>query len=72
MKYVIRRLIVSALSIPFVAGAYTFVYLALIVLGADPAMSLAETFSTGINIAIALAFVLLFFPQISKFVNKLI
>lgn len=73
MKYAIRRALVGVISIPFVAGAYTFVYLALMVLGAEPTTSsLGETFANGVNIAIVIALILTFFPQFTKLVNKFI
>lgn len=72
MKYSIRRALVGILSIPFVAGAYTFVYLALVLLGAEPGNTLTDVYATGINIAIVVALILTFYPQFSKFVNKLI
>jgi hypothetical protein len=70
MKYAIRRALVGIVSIPFVAGAYTFVYLALIALGADPSASLGEVFANGVNIAIVIAIILTFFPQFTRLVDK--
>jgi len=35
-------------------------------------MTLTETFSIGINIAIALAVVLVFYPQISRVLDKVL
>ncbi len=72
MKFVIRRLIVGVVSIPFVAGAYTFIYLSLIALGANPSASLSEVFANGVNIAIVIALILGFYPQFSRFANKLL
>lgn len=72
MKFVIRRALLGIVSIPLVAGAYTFVYLTLLILGAEPTSSLTDTYANGINIAIAVALILTFYPQFTKLVNKLI
>jgi hypothetical protein len=72
MKFLIRRLIAGVIAIPVVAGTYTAFYLFIILAGGEPSMSLAETFSTGINIAITLAVVLVFYPQIAKVLDKVL
>lgn len=72
MKYSIRRALVGILSIPFVAGAYTFVYLALVLLGAEPGNTLTDVYATGINIAIVVALMLTFYPQIAKVLDKVV
>ena len=72
MKYAIRRAIVGVISIPLVAGAYTFFYLTLLLMGAEPTSSLSDTYANGINIAIVIAIILTFFPQFTKLVNKFI
>lgn len=70
MKFVIRRALLGLISIPLVAGAYTFVYLTLLVMGAEPTSSLTDTYANGVNIAIVVAIILTFFPQFTKLVNK--
>jgi uncharacterized membrane protein YccC len=72
MKYAIRRLIAGVIAIPVIAGTYTAFYLFLILAGAEPTMTLEETFGTGINIAIALAVALVFYPQISNTLDKVL
>ena len=72
MKYVIRRALLGVISIPLIAGAYVFFYLTLVLLGAEPTSSLTDTFANGVNVAIVVALILTFYPQFSKFVNKLI
>ena len=72
MKYAIRRALVGVISIPLVAGGYTFFYLSLLILGAEPTASLTEVYGNGINIAIVIAIILTFFPQFTKLVNKFI
>jgi hypothetical protein len=71
MKFVIRRLTVGIVSIPFVAGAYVFLNLFLIYLGADPQYTVEDTFYNGIEIGIVVALILTFYPQFTKFVDKL-
>ena len=72
MKYAIRRALLGVISIPLVAGGYTFFYLSLLILGAEPTSSLTEVYGNGINIAITLAIALVFYPQISKFLDKIV
>ena len=72
MKYVIRRLIVGIVSIPFVAGAYLFLNLLLIALGAEAQYTVEDAFYNGVEIGIVVALILTFYPQFSRFVNKLI
>jgi hypothetical protein len=70
MKYAIRRALLGIVSIPLVAGGYTFFYLSLLILGAEPTSSLTEVYGNGINIAIAIAIILTFYPQFTKLVDK--
>ena len=70
MKFVIRRLILGIVSIPFVAGAWVFLYLLLLLAGAEPNQTISETFYNGVNIAVVLALVLAFYPQFSRLVDK--
>lgn len=72
MKYAIRRSIVGIVSIPFVAGAYVFLNLYLLLLGADPIYSVEDAFYNGVQIGVVVALIFAFYPQFSKFVNKLI
>ena len=72
MKYVIRRAILGLISIPFVAGAYVFGYLLLLLMGAEPNTSLSETFNNGMFIGGTLAVVLTFYPQLYNLMNKII
>jgi len=72
MKFVIRRLIAGVIAIPVVAGTYTAFYLFLILAGGEPTMTLTETFNTGVNIAITLAIALVFYPQISRLLDKVL
>lgn len=72
MKFFVRRFILGVISIPFVAGAYVFLNLYLILLGAEPQYTVEDTFYNGVEIGIVVALILTFYPQFSKFVNKLI
>lgn len=71
MKFYIRRAIAGLLAIPFVAGAWVFLYLLLIVIGGEPQQSIDETFHNGILVAITLAVSFTFYPQIIKFATIL-
>lgn len=72
MKFAIRRAVVGVISIPLVAGAYTFVYLTLVLLGAEPTSSLTDTYANGVNVAIVVALILTFYPQFTKLIDKFI
>ena len=71
MKFYVRRAVVGVISIPFVAGAWCFVYLAFIALGGIPSQTIDETFHNGVLIGITLAIALVFAPQISRLLDKL-
>ena len=71
MKFFIRRAIVGVISIPFVAGAWTFFYLLLLLAGAEPNQNLEETFNNGLLIAYVVALAIIFQPQFSKFLDKI-
>ena len=71
MKYYIRRAVAGLVSIPFVAGAWCFVYLALVVAGGEPTQSIAETFSNGLTLGVVVAVMLTFAPQVSKFITRI-
>lgn len=72
MKYVIRRAILGIVSIPFVAGAWVFFYLLLLLAGAEPNQSLSDTFNNGILIGVTCAIFFAFYPQFSRFLDKLV
>jgi hypothetical protein len=71
MKYVIRRAIVGIVSIPFVAGAWVFLYLLLLLAGAEPNQTIEDTFNNGMFIGVTLAVVFAFYPQFSRLVDRL-
>jgi uncharacterized BrkB/YihY/UPF0761 family membrane protein len=66
MKYYIRRAILGAIAVPIVAGAWTVFYAMLILLGAEPSQSIAETFGNGLLIGSVLAVLLTFAPQVKR------
>lgn len=70
MKYVIRRLIAGVVVVPVVAGTYLALYAFLVMAGADPGMSFTEVFNTGITIGITSAVFLTFYPQIVRFLDR--
>jgi len=71
MKYYIRRAVAGLVSIPLVAGAWCFVYLAFVIAGGEPTQGIAETFSNGLTIGIIVAVMLTFAPQLSKFITTI-
>lgn len=71
MKYFIRRAIVGIISIPFVAGAYLFLYFVLLLAGAEPNASIGESFNNGLLIGTVIALAITFQPQFSKFLDKI-
>jgi len=71
MKYFIRRAIVGVISIPFVAGAYVFLYLLLLLAGAEPSLNLEGAFDNGLLIGFVIALAITFQPQFSKLLDKL-
>lgn len=71
MKFYIRRAVFGLVSIPFVAGAWCFVYLAMIMLGGEPSQSLTETYNNGLLIGSVVAIAFTFAPQFAKFVSKI-
>lgn len=72
MKYVIRRALLGAISIPLIAGAYVFFYLLLIMAGAEPTVGLTTAFDNGLLIGFTSAIFFAFYPQISNFIDRLI
>lgn len=71
MKYAIRRAVVGVISIPLVAGAFVFFYLLLLLSGAEATATLTETFGNGLLIGFTTAIFFTFYPQISKFLDKI-
>lgn len=71
MKFYVRRAVVGLVSIPFVAGAWCFVYLAFLLAGGEPNQTISETFDNGLYIGITLAIAFTFAPQIAYLVAKL-
>lgn len=69
MKFYIRRAVAGILSIPFVAGAWVFLYLMLLVVGGEPTQSITDTFNNGVSIGIIVAVLFTFSPQFNKFVS---
>ena len=72
MKFLIRRFLVGLISIPFVAGAYLFLNLLLIALGAEAQYTVEDAFYNGIEIGIVVALILVFYPQFSKVLDKVL
>jgi hypothetical protein len=72
MKYVVRRIVAGVIAIPVVAGTYTALYLFLLLAGGEPNATIDSVFSTGVVIGITLALMLVFYPQFSRFLDKLI
>lgn len=71
MKFYIRRAVAGVVAIPFVAGAWVFFYLMLIVLGGEPQQSLTDTFNNGLWLGGIIAVMFTFAPQFNKFVAKI-
>jgi hypothetical protein len=71
MKFYIRRAIAGIVAIPFVAGAWCFFYLLLLLAGAEPNQSLTETFNNGVLIGSVVALFFTFAPQVSRLLDKL-
>lgn len=70
MKYYIRRAVAGLVSIPLVAGAWCFVYLAFVIAGGEPTQSIRDTFANGLTIGIIVAVMLTFAPQVAKFITR--
>lgn len=71
MKFYIRRAVAGIVSVPFVAGAWVFFYLMLIVLGGEPQQTISDTFNNGLMIGAIVAVMFTFAPQFNKFVSKI-
>jgi hypothetical protein len=72
MKFVIRRAVVGVLAVPVVAGAYVFLYLALVILGADNSLKIEEIWSNGLLIGSVSAVMFAFATQVNKFLTRVI
>lgn len=72
MKFLIRRVVVGIIAIPVVAGTYLALYTFLVLAGADPGMSFGETFNNGMFIGVTASVFLIFYPQISRFLDRVI
>ena len=71
MKFYIRRAIAGVIAIPFVAGAWCFFYLLMLLAGGEPNQTLGDTFNNGLFIGSTLAVIFTFMPQFSKFLDFL-
>jgi ABC-type cobalamin transport system permease subunit len=69
MKFYIRRAVAGIVSIPFVAGAWVFLYLILLLIGGEPSQTISQTFTNGVSIGIIVAVMFTFAPQFNKFVS---
>jgi hypothetical protein len=72
MKFVIRRLAVGLISIPLIAGAYVFLYLCLLLAGAEATIGVSGAFDNGLLIGLTSAVFFTFYPQISKVLDKVL
>lgn len=72
MKYAIRRAIVGLISIPLIAGAYVFLYLCLLLAGAEATIGVEGAFNNGLLIGIVSAIFFTFYPQISRLLDRVI
>lgn len=71
MKLYIRRAIVGILAIPFIAGAWVFIYLVLALAVGDFGNTLTEAFDNGLLIASVLAAAFTFKPQFNKLIDAI-
>lgn len=72
MKFVVRRAVVGVLAVPAVAGAYVFVYLWLMLLGAENSLKIEEIFNNGLLIGSVSAVMFAFATQVNKFLTKIV
>ncbi len=70
MKYYIRRAIAGILAMPFIAGAWCFVYLAFIIIGGEPTQTIDQTFSNGLLVGGVTAVLFTFSPQVTRLLDK--
>ncbi len=71
MKFYIRRAVAGIVAIQFVAGAWVFFYLMLLLIGGEPNQTISETFFNGINLGVLVAVLFTFAPQFNKLVSFL-
>lgn len=72
MKFVIRRAVVAVIALPVVAGAYVFLYLALVLLGAENSLKIEEIWNNGMLIGSVSAVAFAFATQLDKFLTKVV
>jgi hypothetical protein len=70
VKYVIRRALLGLISIPFVAGAYTFLFITLLAISPETDVTVSESYHNGIIIGITNAVIITFYPQLNEFLKK--
>lgn len=70
MKYVIRRLIASVVVVPIVAGLYVLGIISLVMLGFQPTANIDEVYANGWLIGIVSGIAFVFYPQLSKMLDK--
>lgn len=70
MKFLIRRLIASAIVMPLIGGAYLFAIFTLVLMGFD-SLSLTDAYSNAILIGIVSGLAFVFAPQINKFLERI-
>ena len=72
MKFVVRRAVVGVLAVPAVSGAYVFVYLWLMLLGAENSLKIEEIWNNGLLIGSVSAVMFAFATQVNKFLTKIV
>lgn len=72
MKFYIRRAVVGVLAVPAVSGAYVFGYLGLMILGAENSLKIEEIWNNGLLIGGVCAVMLVFAPQVNKFLDRVV
>ena len=72
MKFVVRRAVVGVLAVPAVAGAYVFLYLSLVIMGAENSLKIEEIFNNGLLIGFVSATMFAFATQVNKFLTKVV
>lgn len=72
MKYIIRRAVLGAVAVPFIAGAYTLGYAGLVGLGGQPTATVSEVWSNGLMFGIVVAVALTFAPQLMRTVERVL
>lgn len=72
MKFYIRRAVVGVLAVPVVAGVYTFIWLALIIAGAEASLSAEQVFQSGLGLGAIVAVMFTFSPQVSRLLDRIV